>query len=93
MSSEWLPKLDGKDGVGGAPEFLPVIASNMVCVRVWRRRGSIGGSGGADIGLPFDRLAPGGRLIVTMSEVLCNSVGSEISDLLTDRFRSLGMPL
>jgi hypothetical protein len=49
--------------------------------------GLIGGRGGAS--LPFLREAPGGRLTVSMTEVVDRKIGSEISAFAIDFFRSV----
>lgn len=69
-------------GVWGAGELSPERPKPNI-----RRRGFTGGMGGANSCMPFLRLAPGGRAIVSTTEVLEMNVGSPISVFWMDRLR------
>ena len=67
--------------------FLPMNPPNMVLV--WRRFGLTGGIGGAFVVMPFWRDDPGGRLTVVTLDVEEMNLGSDMSDLLIDFFRTV----
>jgi|TARA_R110002003_G_scaffold113_3_gene9835 hypothetical protein len=49
----------------------------------------IGGTGGAAGSIPFFKDAPGGRLTVSITEVVDRKTGSEMSDFAMDFLRSM----
>jgi hypothetical protein len=86
-SSNTLPVSRGglfDNGEGPGGEFSPERLKPNI-----RRRGLIGGTGGATSSRPFFRLAPGGRATVSTDDVVEMSVGSPISYFWMERFRAV----